>query len=411
MTVRPDPYLPNRPPDDDDAWQRFADEDREARFHVGPDFERFNQRDDMFNRAFWDPTVRSADTEAFFSSYRMNALPRPADGFTQRDFALRNAAWTIADDYADRGNTEGVREGFQDPLSPRIGVADERVPVEDVDAATAEIKRLARLFGADLVGITDFDERWLYSFRVDVRNFEEKPNTLPPGLSHVIVLGHGMDHDLVQTYPSALAGAAVGIGYSQEAVTAQQLAQYIRNLGYQAVASMNDTALVIPLAIKAGLGEYGRNQMVITKEFGPRVRFSKIFTDLPLTPDRPIRFGVHEFCNICSRCADACPPKALPYGPPGDPPPNRSAIRGVRKWTADCEKCFGYWAKLKSDCAICMRVCPYNKDFRRRSMRIARWLAGTRLRRLMLWLDGRLGQGRRRRPRDWWAALSPSGPD
>lgn len=34
---------------------------------------------------------------------------------------------------------------------------------------------------------------------------------------------------------------------------------------------MNDTALAIPYALKAGLGEYGRHGLVITPEFGPRV--------------------------------------------------------------------------------------------------------------------------------------------
>ena len=95
-------------------------------------------------------------------------------------------------------------------------------------------------------------------------------------------MGHAMDFDLVETYPSALAGAATGREYSHETAICIQLASYIRNLGFQAVASMNDTALVIPYAIKAGLGEYGRNQMVLTPEFGPRLRFSKVFTDIPL---------------------------------------------------------------------------------------------------------------------------------
>jgi reductive dehalogenase len=357
----------------------------------------------MFNRAFWDETVRSADSEAFFNSYRHDAEPRRGEGFSQKDFALRNAAWTVADEYADRGNDHGIREGFQDPLTARIAPASTRVPVEEPAGMAAEIKRVARLFGADLVGVTEFDERWLYSFRIDVRNFEEKPNDLPAGLTNVIVLGHAMDYELVNAYPSALAGTATGLIYSQEAATVQQVSQYIRNLGYQAVASMNDTALVIPLAIKAGLGEYGRNQMVITPEYGPRVRFSKIFTDLPLAHDKPVHFGVREFCSICRRCADACPPKALPYGPPEEGAPNRSGIKGVKKWTADCEKCFGYWAKLKSDCAICMRVCPYNKDFSKWIMRAGRWLAGTPLRRLVLWLDTRLGYGGRVRPKEWWA--------
>jgi len=64
------------------------------------------------------------------------------------------------------------------------------------------------------------------------------------------------------------------------------------NLGYRAVATMNDTALAIPYALKAGLGEYGRHGLLITKEFGPRVRIGKIFTDLPLAYDRPTSFGV-----------------------------------------------------------------------------------------------------------------------
>jgi hypothetical protein len=52
---------------------------------------------------------------------------------------------------------------------------------------------------------------------------------------------------------------------------------------------------------------------------------------------------------------------------------------------------------------ICIRVCPYNKDFTKRRHRIGRRLAATRLRGLMLWLEDRIGYGKRLRPRDWWA--------
>lgn len=52
---------------------------------------------------------------------------------------------------------------------------------------------------------------------------------------------------------------------------------------------MNDTALAIPYAIKAGLGEYGRHGLLITPEYGPRVRIGKIFTDMPLAHDVPVR--------------------------------------------------------------------------------------------------------------------------
>ncbi|MCC5986338.1 MAG: 4Fe-4S dicluster domain-containing protein [Pararhodobacter sp.] len=393
--MHPPPQGHNQPPD--------PALDAAAGIVTTPAFARFRQRDDIFSRAFWDPSVRSAQSDAFFASYRIDANPRKGEGFQQRDFALRNAAWLISDVVSNRSAAQGRREGFQAPIAEDTPVAPLQVRVEDPARMAEEIKRVARFFGADLCGITAMDTRWIYETRVDTRDFTEAELGLPEGLGHVIVLGHQMDMPLVQTYPSALAGAATGREYSHEAAIVMQLAAFIRNLGYRAVASMNDTGLVIPFAVKAGLGEYARNQMVITPEFGPRLRFSKIFTDLPLTHDTPRPVGVRKVCDICTRCADACPVKALPFGTPAEGGPNRSAIKGVVKWTSDAEACFGYWAKLASDCAICLRVCPFNRDFRTWRNRFWLKLALSPLRRLALWLDDRSGRAKRAKPRDWWA--------
>ena len=62
-------------------------DDRAAGIETTPQFRRFSQRNDVFYRAFWDDTVRSAASQAFFASYRMEAIPRRGDGFTQKDFA------------------------------------------------------------------------------------------------------------------------------------------------------------------------------------------------------------------------------------------------------------------------------------------------------------------------------------
>lgn len=376
--------------------------DTEAGIETTEDFARFTQRNDVFSRAMWDDAVRSKHTENFFNSYRMEAAPRRGNGFSQRDFALRNAAWLISDVMTDRHAAKGRREGFQAPISNDTPVAPVQAEIDDPAAMAQEVKRVARFFGADLCAVTDMDERWLYASRVDTRDMTEADLGLPDGLPHVIVLGHEMDADLVATYPSALAGAATGREYSHEAAVVMQLAAYIRNLGYDAVPSMNDTGLVIPFAVKAGLGEYARNQMVITPEFGPRLRFSKIFTNLPLTYDAPRPRGVRAFCDICSKCADACPPKALPFGPPETGGANASAITGVRKWTSNAEKCFSFWAKTATDCAICMRVCPFNRDFTQRSHRLWLKLALSRWRKLALWLDR--NRGKRAKPADWWKA-------
>ncbi len=388
-------------------WRaQYAASDRLAGIEVADDFEPFNQRDDMFARAFWDKSVRSEKSDAFFKGHLGSGYPRRAAGFSQKDIALRNASWAISDLVSARSAKEGKREGFQAPIEVASRVSKNRLEFEDKGALTSEIKNLAKLFGADLVGITDFDTRWIYKSRVDIRGFKDVSHDLPEGMTHVIVMGHAMDHDLVQTYPSALAGAATGREYSHETAIVIQLATYIRNLGYEAVGSMNDTGLVIPFAVKAGLGEYGRHQMVITPEFGPRVRFSKIFTNLPLEIDRPERNGITEYCQACTVCADACPPRALPFGSPDASQHNQSTIRGVKKWSANCEKCFGYWVKIGTDCAICMRVCPFNRAYDNWRDRLFFKLATSRFRAVARLWDRRSKRGERVRPTTWWTRLA-----
>ena len=387
--------------------------DAEAGFEVGEGFERFSQKDDVFCRSFWDPEVRTSRSDMFYETYRTPELRwRPVDGFTRRDYALRNASWHVTDLFAELRGDADRREGFLDPYSvlrDGPGPPDESDEPEEVLAArlAADLKTAARALGADLIGITANDERWVYTHAYSRETETEKPQELPGELGNVVVIAQAMDRGLVETVPSALSGTATGVGYSSDTVVLLAIAQYILNMGYAAVPTMNDTALAIPLAIKAGLGEYGRHGLLITREFGPRVRLGKIFTDMPLAHDRPLRFGVRETCEVCRACSDACPPKAIAMEAPTDRIYNISNIRGVRKWTTDAEKCFRFWSNQNTDCSICVRVCPYNRDYSRRLSRIWRWMAGTRLRRLALWLDRRSGRGRRVEPRTWWGRALP----
>lgn len=387
--------------------------DAEAGFEVGEGFERFSQKDDVFCRSFWDPEVRTSRSDMFYETYRTPELRwRPVDGFTRRDYALRNASWHVTDLFAELQGGADRREGFLDPYSvlrDGPGPPDESDEPEDVLAArlAADLKTAARALGADLIGITANDERWVYTHAYSRENETEKPQELPGELGNVVVIAQAMDRNLVQTVPSALSGTATGVGYSSDTVVLLAIAQYILNMGYAAVPTMNDTALAIPLAIKAGLGEYGRHGLLITREFGPRVRLGKIFTDMPLAHDRPLRFGVRETCEVCRACSDACPPKAIAMDAPTDRIYNISNIRGVKKWTTDAEKCFRFWSNQNTDCSICVRVCPYNRDYSKRLSRLWRWMAGTRLRRLALWLDRRSRRGRRVTPQTWWGRALP----
>ena len=383
-------------------WKKPVD--RITGFEVTEEFERFNQKYDMFNRAVWDDEVRSERSQRFFESYFTDlAQFRKVEGFQHRDYALRNAAWYIADFTSDLLEMSHDRkEGFLDSYTMfRDGAT--RKTEASAEVNSAEVKRAGKFLGADAIGICDYDERWVYSHNYSRQKLTDKPMELPDDLSSVVVIVNEMHHQTIETVPSALSGAATGQGYSRDIIAVLSITQFIRNLGYRAVASLNDTALSIPLAVQAGLGQYGRHGLLITPEFGPRVRIAKIFTDLPLIADEPIDFGVTETCNVCRRCSDGCPVKAISFvAPDFDRHEGISHVKGVKKWTINAKKCFQFWANQGTDCSICIRVCPYNKDFRKFFNRVLRWLLSNRGRRLALWLDRKLKYGERKLAGWWW---------
>lgn len=379
--------------------------DEKTGFNINEDFERFDQRNEIYCRSEWDPGIQSKSAAAFFAGHYMpNARARKADGFGQRDYALRNATWHVTNVIRDlRRKTDDRKEGFFDTFTAHEKGWPEPYAFESPQAASENLRRAADSMGAGLIGVCEYDERWIYSARYSEQTRESKPVDIPEDLPRVIVVGEPMDIELTATVPSALSGSATGMGYTHDTVILLTLTQYIRNLGYRAVASMNDSALAIPLAVQAGLGEVGRHSLLITEEYGPRLRLGKIFTDMPLVIDEPKRFGVKEFCDVCQRCSQACPPKAIPAGEPSREAYSVSNLKGVLKWTTWAEKCFRFWAGQNSDCSICIRVCPYNRDFSKWYNRLWRRLAGTSIRRFMLQLDAWTVNRDRRASKSWWS--------
>ena len=373
------------------------------RFGIHEVFSRFNQRNDIFNRAMWDEKVKAKN---FFQSYDIaNYAPKKSKGFDHWDYALRNASWHLTDVVGEWSfDKTGKVEGFTDYYNIQTPGPKERAPVLAEAEQTIRIKQAAKILGAGTVGICALDKRWVYSHRYNRKTDQAEVLDLPSTLRYAIMLIVPMDYELSKTIPSAIGGTTTGLGYATCLNAANALAQFITNLGYEAVAAMNDTALNIPMAIQAGLGEYGRNGLLITPEYGPNVRIAKVFTDMELVPDQPIEFGVQAFCGICQKCADACPVRAIPQGEPKREAPNFSSWGRIKKWTVNAEKCFRFWVGMNTDCAICIRVCPYNKDYSRWWHRLGIRLANSPLRRLMLWLDDRLGYGKRQPPETWWAS-------
>ena len=223
---------------------------------VSEDFALFHQRQDVFSRAQWDETVQSEKAKEFWAAYIMpNARARKADGYSQRDYALRNAAWHFTKAFATlKSGTEGRHEVFNDTFTLHGPGWPEPWPLDDMTSSARDIKKVAKLFGADQVGICEYDERWVYGAKFNRMDQSERPPDVDQSLTHVIVVVTAMDLELTATVPSALAATATGMGYTQDAVTLMSLAQYVRNLGYRAHASMNDTGINSPLSGQSGVG-------------------------------------------------------------------------------------------------------------------------------------------------------------
>ncbi|MBT6328510.1 MAG: hypothetical protein HOJ34_01900, partial [Kordiimonadaceae bacterium] len=70
--------------------------DNETGVKVSDEFERFEQKFDIYCRAMWDPEIKSDKSDKFFEGYYMPyAKARKTDGFSQKDYAFRNAAWHV----------------------------------------------------------------------------------------------------------------------------------------------------------------------------------------------------------------------------------------------------------------------------------------------------------------------------
>lgn len=387
-----------------------------AERYVEENIEPFDEKNMMFRRIMWDMPKLAKDL------YFTPKMPQEKTGYTQIDNAFRNASWDLERDFGmgNRGGGQMLLDWKRLPKGEFAPPPGLQLKNENPSKLTGVIKKASRFFGASLVGICELDRRWIYShsYHATVRNpfsgegvTEEdiasgvsKKIRIPEEFRNAIVFGIEMDYELVKYSPTYTSGAGAGLCYSKMPFIAAMIAQFIRGLGYEAIPMGNDTACSIPLAIDAGLGELGRNGLLITPEFGPRIRLGKVFTNMELTADSPIEFGVWDFCEICGKCAKKCPSQAISHDEPTVDIHNISNREGVLRWPVNGEKCIGFWARNSScSCLNCILVCPFNKPSGVLHEAV-RWGVNNlrRFDRLFLWGDELFGYGRRRNPEEFW---------
>jgi epoxyqueuosine reductase len=113
-------------------------------------------------------------------------------------------------------------------------------------------------------------------------------------------------------------------------------------------------------AVRAGIGFYGKNTMLITRRHGSWVVLGTLVTDVEIEPSPPLELD----CGECRLCIDACPTGAL--DDPG---------------TLDANRCLSYWTQAPAPipepyreplgdmvygCDICQDVCPWNRGVEKR---------------------------------------------
>ena len=112
------------------------------------------------------------------------------------------------------------------------------------------------------------------------------------------------------------------------------------------------------LAVRAGLGHFGKNTLVIHPKFGSFILLSGILTTLTLpTTNNTLR----SRCSSCQKCLQACPTGALktPYC--------LDAKRCLSYHLIESKKPIPKNISKKNPgyifgCDICQRICPFNKN-------------------------------------------------
>ena len=394
-------------------------------YQVQDSYVRFNQKHHMGSQMIWDAQVK-AERDKLKDKQRQ-LVDKGRTGFEATAWGLDHAAdslLTLMDFSKNQADTRAT--AWQSKLEPAPTGRPETSPKE----ASQIVRKAAELLGADQVGFAELDRRWVYSHYFDEETkkdfpikFSDEPGyeeydqpirledgtrVIPKEMKYVVVMLHewGKDLDGTEHAPTLLSEGLSTLAYARMAPTLWMLAEFIRGLGYNAIPAANDTALSIPLAVDAGLGQAGRHGLLINPKVGARCRISKIFTDLPIEPAGAVDSGITEFCNACLKCVPKCGTKAITTGDRSFEPLDESNAAGVLSWKVDAKKCMTFQNRVGSTCSTCVRRCAWTKPPRsvyaipRFFIRNFRWKW---LNRSWVWLDDLAGNGKfDKKSDDFW---------
>jgi len=234
---------------------------------------------------------------------------------------------------------------------------------------TSQVITFAKKKGADLVGIASTD--YLESYH----GLKYKPSFFVPKAKSVITIGLKVNDALLElglstqiksrsdlfssrheVYTQTLEGYLKHYNYDLLDYIAIETSKYLEKSGFMSfpiqarVTDWTEVKGVFPhklAAIAAGLGTQGKCSLIITPEYGPRVRLVSLITEAILKTSLPRKDTTKSVCKDCRKCIDVCPINALAYG-------EDTGIFSIDKMS--CWK-----LTLTGRCGLCMAVCPYGR--------------------------------------------------
>jgi len=223
---------------------------------------------------------------------------------------------------------------------------------------SAKIKKLSKKLGADLVGIGPVA-------RMADAPVNHRPTDYLPNAKSIIALAVRINYSAVDNLPKTRyeyvnSGNDASVKLNNAVCG---VARKLEETGYSAIPffqGSDDHNLTFDISLKhaavaAGLGEFGLNNLFLSKEYGARVLLAAVVTDAELKPDPPFN---EELCDLCGACIKICPMKAL------DNPKDYDRKKG---WTIDKYKCYHYIYEILEpaygsySCGMCIKACPVGK--------------------------------------------------
>jgi len=222
---------------------------------------------------------------------------------------------------------------------------------------TAELKEYAQKHGVDLIGATSAE-----AFEVDGLDRPLiDPRTYLENAKSVVVFGFCFGGPVTEpSGPDAPRGRlspGLTVFSAMEEYCYKVIGEYLNEKGYDAVKRDREERIALkPLAVKAGIGVYGKNSLVHANGFGSWIYLGCMITDAPLeAEDGPYKLSD---CGDCTTCIEACPTNAIKESYKVVP------SLCIAQWLDGAPIPGELREKLGTrltGCEICQEVCPKNQ--------------------------------------------------